>query len=482
MPLKGTEPTNVNDNRKSSSETTSLIRISTTNKPKTPSNNDISDAYATTSIPVAILNLVKSLLGAAMLSLPWAFSKSTFIPGCIGLFISVIYSFITCMFIITACDATNTFEYSALLRNVHPYWETAATITIIYVAYSSCLSYVIVTGDFFTDGIHGLNNNWAFKHDREIYIAVITCCMLLPLSLLKEFKSLKASSIIGNASNLYCVFLAIGFTISYSQTTDAHTGEGFQWNDWNMNILIVTNVCAKAYASQYPLPPMYQQLKNKSLNKIRFVTICAFTIVTIIYLSFAICGYYLFGIQTQGDVLLNYPSDNIYFIIARFAMGFSIIGCYPLIFKSFMQCVEDKFFNPKKGSKYDFETYPKIRAMVITICILSMMVIGLLVDNVGPVSSIEGAITVLALMALFPVLVAWKIGDGKHLSSQQMRRYMSTNNVNVEMVNVVDDNKAQHNEKKLQVRTGYIVYLGFMLFIGLFLGIAGIILQFVLLG
>merc|ERR1719410_2502126 len=99
-----------------------------------------------------------------MLSLAWSFSKASFIPGLCGLLFSAIYSFITCNFIISACEQTQTFEYSALLKFVYPkYLETAAAIILIYICLSSCLSYIILFADFFTIGIQGFGLQ--FKYD-----------------------------------------------------------------------------------------------------------------------------------------------------------------------------------------------------------------------------------------------------------------------------------------------------------------------------
>ena len=195
MPYKGIEASNtitVNAQKEALTEKSQLLST-TTKQPQWTEEN-------TTSIPVAILNLVKMFLGAAMLSFSWAFSKSTFIPGIIGLIFTSIYSFITCTFIIEACEATQTFEYSALLKYVHPYWETIAAIIVMYICASSLLSYIILIGDFVTDGIHGISPNLQFNYDRQIYIVVICVCILLPLSLLREFKALKAR---------YCIIISV---------------------------------------------------------------------------------------------------------------------------------------------------------------------------------------------------------------------------------------------------------------------------------
>lgn len=87
-----------------------------------------------TSTLVAVINLVKYIYGGAgMLSLPWAMSKSSLIPGIVGIVFGTTYAMISCLFVLHACEITQCFEYSALLKCIHPYCEGAAGVILIYV-------------------------------------------------------------------------------------------------------------------------------------------------------------------------------------------------------------------------------------------------------------------------------------------------------------------------------------------------------------
>jgi len=74
----------------------------------------------------------------------------------------------------------------------------------------------------------------------------------------------------------------------------------------------------------------------------------------------------------------------------------------------------------------------------------TLWTVSLVVEDVGPVNSIEGAVTVLCLICLFPILMAWKIG----------------------MVNLQD-----------KQRGTFLLVLKGMLVVGVILGTGGIIMQ-----
>merc|ERR1712032_884403 len=71
---------------------------------------------------------------------------------------------------------------------------------------------------------------------------------------------------------------------------------------------------------------------------------------------------------------------------------------------------EDKCFNPKRRNRWNFREHPKVRVAVILILSFTLFGLSLVLGNVGPVSSVEGAVTILCLICIFPILMAWKIG------------------------------------------------------------------------
>ena len=133
-----------------------------------------------------------------------------------------------------------------------------------------------------------------------------------------------------------------------------------------------------------------------------------------------------------------------------------------------MQITEDKWFNPAKGARYNFQQHPQLRTGIICVFSAVLMLVAICVDDVGPVSSIEGAITVLGIEALFPILMAWKVGKASvRMESNDMPNYTSLH--------------LQHARQKgpapAKTRPRHIVYLGALLLIGILLGIGGICLQ-----
>ena len=125
--------------------------------------------------------------------MPYVMSKSSIIPGIIGILIAGIYAFIMSLFVVYTAEETHQFEFSNLLSNI--WFKRIAAAFIIVDAGSICLSIIVLIGDLVTQGLHGISDTFIFEYDRTIYI-IIVGILIIPLTLLKNLKSLQFSSLI----------------------------------------------------------------------------------------------------------------------------------------------------------------------------------------------------------------------------------------------------------------------------------------------
>lgn len=138
----------------------------------------------------------------------------------------------------------------------------------------------------------------------------------------------------------------------------------------------------------------------------------SYAIVTVVYVTFAVCGYYLFGSDSQGMILESYRGETgVAVAVARLGTCLSIFGCFPLIFKGGITALETQFFS-KPDSRWNFKENPRIRVIVITVIVGGLTLLSLPLDDIGPVSSIEGAVTVLLVICAFPIMMYWKVRFG----------------------------------------------------------------------
>ena len=225
-------------------------------------------------------------------------------------------------------------------------------------------------------------------------------------------------------------------------------------DSWSYDIFIMTHLASTGFASTYTVVPMYQQLKERSIKRWIIVMTISFITVIFIYIAFSISGYYLFGENIDQNILnSSYPND-IYWIVARLSMAFSIMSTFPLIFKPFISTIESNFFD-SKIDYCNFEDNPCIRISVIIALDIILIGCAIFINDINPVFPISSATTIIVLSCILPCLMFWEIEN-------------STNDYFESMKNML--------EKKL-----YIMFLLLLFIFGFLMGLAGLAIQIYLL-
>ena len=481
----------------------------------------------TSSIFVSILNVTKTCIGAGILSLihalcqsprdthfepiielfeshrfPWAFHYGSLWPSIAICIYSAIYCLISGMLIIHGCETTGKFEYSALLRSVGPRFQKAGVISIGYVAFNCCLGYCILIPQFLQPAFSELFDIARFQNDRQMYILIAAALILYPLCLLKDLSSLRYSSVLGLMAVFYCLGLFV-----YDAIEHYHSGEApgtasdpnaeFLTNQWSTGIFIVVNVASKAFTCHYTLPSIYESLRNRSIKRMRIVMTVSFMVVTVVYVTFAVCGYYLFGSDSQGNVLENFRGEaGLTVSVARLGTAVSIIGCFPLIFKAGLNAMETQFFSDP-NSRFNFNQNPTVRVSVITLLLMTMTGLSCFIDDVGPVSSIEGAIAVLFLLCSFPILIYWRVvleGDRGHTDNNTVQKVKSHSvsghdAIMLEESSGISEQKDEVEKEANQAGSSMfngmdcrLWALGFLFIMGIASGAAGLVMSLVIIG
>ena len=70
----------------------------------------------------------------------------------------------------------------------------------------------------------------------------------------------------------------------------------------------------------------------RALQRARNLLVCVLAVGTAIttYIFLGTSGYLTFGDKVAHDILANYPSKNGIVAVARFAISFVVMCCYPL--------------------------------------------------------------------------------------------------------------------------------------------------------
>lgn len=147
---------------------------------------------------------------------------------------------------------------------------------------------------------------------------------------------------------------------------------------------------------------IYGSLRKPTIDRFARVTHYSTGISLVACLVLALSGYLTFGDKTLGNVLNNFPNDNIMINIARLCLGLNMLTTLPL--EAFVcREVMNNYWFP------DEPYHPNRHLIFTTSIVLSALTLSLLTCDLGVVFELFGATSACALAFILPPLCYIKL-------------------------------------------------------------------------
>lgn len=368
----------------------------------------------TATIPNEVFNLVKSIVGAGVLSLPagiaaFGNAPSAVIPATALIGVVGIISAYTFQMIGRVCAASKTDSYSdAWDKVVGTKTSWIIALSCLVDCFAGNLSYSMILAD---TGV-ALLKTCGIAATRTQSLLGITGGVLLPLCFMKNLSSLAPFSLVGIIGMLYTtVAMAIRYFGKAYDATASVGGAAFVGaaapafgtagaaSVMSPQALILMCMLSNAYIAHFLAPKMYSELKNNTLGRFNQVIGWSFGISVLLYSIISALGFLTFGAASNGLILNNYSTKDVLMSFSRIAVAVSITCSYPLLFVGTRDGVLDLFkVSAEKRSS----------AMLNKITVGIMAVVTLMASkltDLGLVASVGGATFGTALVFVYPVIM-----------------------------------------------------------------------------
>lgn len=170
----------------------------------------------------------------------------------------------------------------------------------------------------------------------------------------------------------------------------------------NDGIFQAIGVISFAFVCHHNSLLIYGSLRKPTLDRFATVTHYSTGISMVACLVMALAGYLTFGDKTQGNVLNNFPRDNLMVNIARFCFGLNMLTTLPL------EC----FVCREVMTTYYFpeEPFKQSRHLILTTSlVVAAMTLSLFTCDLGAVFELIGATSACALAYILPPLCYMKL-------------------------------------------------------------------------
>ncbi|KAI3673734.1 hypothetical protein L6452_39862 [Arctium lappa] len=368
----------------------------------------------------AIFNLVTTVIGAGIMALPATMKVLGLIAGVVFIFLMGIISEISLELLVRFTHQCKATSYGEVVE--HALGKPARIVSEVFIILNNAgvlLVYLIIMGDVMSGSPKhaGVLEQWfgnGFWDDRRIVSLILLIVFLAPLCALSKIDSLSMTS--AASVVLAVLFVVIACVITFIMLAKGKIDSPRLIPEFGskaavLDLLVVIPIMSNAYVCHFNVQPIYNELENRSPERMNKVGRWTTVICVLIYWLTAVAGYLLFGKDTEADVLTNFDkplpvkgSEALNYIV-RVGYICHLILVFPVIHFSLRQTVDALAFKGKPPL-----TKSKGRCLGLTCAILIVVYLAsVLIPSIWTAFKFTGATTAVSLGFVFPSLIALRL-------------------------------------------------------------------------
>ena len=296
---------------------------------------------------VSAINLLKTIIGAGILALPWALSCFGFIPGmCVMLLAAGLAALGLHLLTVAACSVGRNASTAALCKITYPKAVIAFEIAIAVKCIGAAAAYLGIIGNTCVNlaqafiSADTLGPFFAsILHAKPFWVLTATLC-ISPVCLMRKMDSLKYTSFAGMAAVLYLVILTVW---NYFQTSTATFTNMVIFAKPSLNCFKAFGVFVFAFTCHQNILPIQNEARKNSPTAMAQIISFSVGFSTFLYIIEAVFGYATYGSSIKDVILDNFPNKQWPFVAARIFYVFLLIFSYPLQVLPSRNCIQKIF-------------------------------------------------------------------------------------------------------------------------------------------
>ncbi|XP_053935069.1 putative sodium-coupled neutral amino acid transporter 8 isoform X5 [Cuculus canorus] len=361
----------------------------------------------------AVFILLKSALGAGLLSFPWAFSRAG------GAVPALLVELGSLVFLVSGLAVLG---YAAAL-SAQPTYQGVIRVVCGAVAGKLCevcfllnlfmisVALLRVVGDQLEKLCDSLYSNGTLSGsllpppwyaDQRFTLSALCVLVIFPLSVPKEIGFQKYSSILGTLAACYLTMVVVlKYYLQAESLSFSKPPQPSRASSWASVFSVIPTICF-GFQCHEACVAIYSSMRNQSFSHWVTVSVLSMLICLLIYSLTGVYGYLTFGEAVASDVLMSYPGNDPVVIVARVLFGVSIITIYPIAVLLGRSVVWDMWVTPKCGAAAVPEAHEQRSRVALTVTwMATTLAIALFVPDIGKVIELIGGISAFFIF-IFP--------------------------------------------------------------------------------
>ncbi|PBP21746.1 transmembrane amino acid transporter [Diplocarpon rosae] len=355
----------------------------------------------------AFMNMANSIIGAGIIGQPYAFRQAGLLTGIILLIGLTIMVDWTIGLIVVNSKLSGSHSFQGTVE--HCFGKSglvAISIAQWAFAFGGMVAFGIIVGDSIPHVLAavfpGLGDVpvLGLLTDRKAVIVIFILGISYPLSLYRDIAKLAKASTLALISMVVILFTVV--TQGLMVPKESRGTFSTPLLTINSGVFQAIGVISFAFVCHHNSLLIYGSLRTPTIDRFARVTHYSTAVSMIACLAMALAGFLTFGSLTQGNVLNNFPNDNIMVNIARLCFGLNMLTTLPL--EAFV-CREVMFNYWFPGDPFNMN----LHLIFSSALVVSAMTLSLMTCDLGAVFELIGATSACALAYILPPLCYIKL-------------------------------------------------------------------------
>ncbi|NXR16033.1 S38A6 protein, partial [Semnornis frantzii] len=361
----------------------------------------------------AVFIMLKSALGAGLLSFPWAFGRAGGAAPALLVELGSLVFLVSGLAVLGYAAAISTQPtYQGVIRAVcgaavGKLCEVCFLLNLFMIS----VALLRVVGDQLEKLCDSLYPNGTLSEtpsprpwytDQRFTLSAICVLVIFPLSVPREIGFQKYSSILGTLAACYLTLVIIlKYYLQDKNLGSSEPSQSPRASSWASIFSVIPTICF-GFQCHEACVAIYSSMRNQSFSHWVAVSVLSMLICLLIYSLTGLYGYLTFGKAVASDVLMSYPGNDPVVIVARLLFGVSVVTIYPIVVLLGRSVVRDVWAIPKRGAVVVPEAHERWSRVALTVAWMgTTLVIALFVPDIGKVIELIGGISAFFIF-IFP--------------------------------------------------------------------------------
>ncbi|ODV87873.1 hypothetical protein CANARDRAFT_192817 [[Candida] arabinofermentans NRRL YB-2248] len=285
-----------------------------------------------------VINLMNTVLGAGLLSIPYAIKCDGVLLGSLFVLLSALTSAFGLYLL--AVSATYAIpghaSFFSLSKLTVPQLGIVFDLAIAVKCFGVACSYLIVIGDLMPQIMSSLlSNSFLESHpyaiDRKLWITIFLLA-ILPLVYKRHLDSLKTASLVALSSVGYLTILVVVHFVHLMFGGHEAVPKGpIHLVNPDSVVLMLSSfpILVFGFTCHQNQFTVINELNDRSASTINRIIVSAIGAAFVLYMTVGLTGYLTFGDNVVGNIIVMYP-DSITSTIGRMSIVILVALSYPL--------------------------------------------------------------------------------------------------------------------------------------------------------